>query len=44
MIGCPEEIAYRLRYIAGSDLERLSRALKGSPYGDYLLRLVQEGV
>jgi glucose-1-phosphate thymidylyltransferase len=44
MIGCPEEIAYRLHYIAGSDLERLSRALKGSPYGEYLLRLVQEGV
>jgi glucose-1-phosphate thymidylyltransferase len=44
MIGCPEEIAYRLRYITGSDLERLSGALKGSPYGQYLLRLVQEGV
>src|SRR4051794_33443898 len=44
MIGCPEEIAYRLRYITGTDLERLSSALKGSPYGQYLLRLVQEGV
>jgi glucose-1-phosphate thymidylyltransferase len=42
MIGCPEEIAYRLRYITGSDLERLSAAMKGSAYGQYLLRLLED--
>jgi glucose-1-phosphate thymidylyltransferase len=42
MIGCPEEIAYRLRYISRPDLERVSRTMKGSPYGQYLLRLLEE--
>jgi glucose-1-phosphate thymidylyltransferase len=44
MIGCPEEIAYRLHYIAATDLERLALAMKGSPYGQYLLRLLHEDV
>jgi glucose-1-phosphate thymidylyltransferase len=43
MVGCLEEIAYRLQYITGADLERLSRPLKGSPYGQYLLRILQDG-
>ena len=42
MIGCPEEVAYRLRYITSSDLERLSRTMLGSPYGQYLLRLLDD--
>lgn len=42
MIGCPEEIAYRLHYITASALERLSRAMKGSTYGQYLLRLLED--
>src|SRR4051812_15380010 len=42
MIGCPEEVAFRLHYITGSDLERLSGAMKGSSYGQYLLRLLDE--
>jgi glucose-1-phosphate thymidylyltransferase len=42
MIGCPEEIAYRLQYITASDLERLAAAMKGSAYGQYLLQLLQE--
>ena len=42
MIGCPEEIAYRLRYITRSDLDRVSRVMKGSPYGQYLMRLLEE--
>jgi glucose-1-phosphate thymidylyltransferase len=44
MIGCPEEIAYRLQYITASDLERLAAAMKGSAYGQYLLQLFQEEV
>ena len=41
MMGCPEEIAYRLEYITGADLERLASGMKGSPYGQYLLRLLE---
>jgi glucose-1-phosphate thymidylyltransferase len=44
MVGCPEEVAYRLRYITGADLERLGRKMKGSPYGEYLLRLLDGGL
>jgi glucose-1-phosphate thymidylyltransferase len=44
MIGCLEEIAYRLRYITPADLERLARAMKGSAYGLYLLRLLEEEI
>jgi len=42
MIGCPEEVAYRQRFIGASDLERLSRTMKGSSYGQYLLRLLDD--
>lgn len=42
MIGCPEEIAYRLRYISATELERTAAAMKGSPYGQYLIRLLQD--
>jgi glucose-1-phosphate thymidylyltransferase len=44
MIGCPEEIAYRLRYITAADLERISLSMKGSSYGQYLLRLLDDEV
>jgi glucose-1-phosphate thymidylyltransferase len=44
MIGCPEEIAYRLRYIGAADLERLGQTMKGSVYGQYLLRLLADDV
>jgi glucose-1-phosphate thymidylyltransferase len=44
MIGCPEEIAYRLEYISTRDLERLARAMKGSAYGQYLMRLLEDGL
>ena len=42
MIGCLEEIAYRLRYITAGELERLAQSMKGSAYGQYLLRLLHE--
>ncbi|HXW08812.1 MAG TPA: glucose-1-phosphate thymidylyltransferase RfbA [Vicinamibacterales bacterium] len=42
MIGCLEEIAYRLQYIDAAHLERLARAMKGSAYGQYLLRLLDD--
>jgi glucose-1-phosphate thymidylyltransferase len=42
MIGCPEEIAYRMHYITAGDLERLGQSMKGSTYGQYLLRLLAD--
>ena len=44
MIGCLEEIAYRMRFITRDDLERLAVAMKNSAYGQYLLRLVEDEV
>jgi glucose-1-phosphate thymidylyltransferase len=43
MVGCPEEIAFRLKYITASDIQRQGLAMKGSPYGQYLLRLLELG-
>lgn len=40
-IGCPEEIAYRMGYITGNELERLAEPLKKSGYGTYLLNLIR---
>ena len=42
MVGCLEEIAYRMKYITAGDLERLARAMKGSTYGQYLLHVLDE--
>ena len=44
MIGCPEEIAYRMRYISAADLERLGASMQGSAYGQYLLRVLADEV
>lgn len=43
-IACPEEIAWRQGYISGSALEALAIPLAKSTYGQYLLRLYQEGL
>jgi len=42
MVGCLEEIAYRMHYITAEDLERLARAMRGSTYGQYLLHVLDE--
>ena len=39
-IACPEEIAYRLGYINGADLEALAHPVRKSGYGQYLLSLL----
>lgn len=38
-IACPEEIAWRNRWISDSDLEAISANLKSGPYGQYLAQL-----
>ena len=42
MVGCLEEIAYRMHYITADDLARLAGAMKGSTYGQYLLHVLAE--
>jgi glucose-1-phosphate thymidylyltransferase len=41
-VACVEEIAYRMGYITASDLERLAREMDRSPYGQYLLRVLEQ--
>jgi glucose-1-phosphate thymidylyltransferase len=43
MVSCPEEIAYRMGWIAADDLVRLADPVKKNGYGQYLLRLATEG-
>ena len=43
MVACPEEIAYRYRYVTAAQLEAMAQAMKNS-YGAYLLQLLHERV
>jgi len=40
MICCPEEVAYRMKFIDAAQLQRLARAIPSS-YGEYLRRLTE---
>ena len=42
-VGCPEEVAWRMGWISGAQLEALALALRKSGYGDYLLQLLESG-
>ena len=42
-ISCIEEIAFRLGYIDNEQLTRLGQIMEKNPYGQYLLRLADEG-
>ena len=43
-VACPEEIAYRQRWIDASQLESLSSTLKKNGYGQYLISLLKEKI
>jgi glucose-1-phosphate thymidylyltransferase len=43
-IACPEEIAYRMGYIDGAQLERLAEPMKKNSYGQYLLAVLRDRV
>jgi glucose-1-phosphate thymidylyltransferase len=42
MIGCPEEIAYRMKFISRDELRSLGKSLLHNSYGEYLLQLADE--
>jgi glucose-1-phosphate thymidylyltransferase len=42
-IGCPEEVAWHMRFIESDQLEALATRMKNSSYGSYLLSLVRDG-
>jgi glucose-1-phosphate thymidylyltransferase len=43
-IACPEEIAYRGKFISAKQLRALARPLANSGYGKYLLKVLSERV
>jgi glucose-1-phosphate thymidylyltransferase len=43
-VACPEEIAYRLKWIDAAQLEKLAQPLTKNGYGQYLLRVLKEKV
>lgn len=42
IISSPEEIAYRMEYIGREALRSLAREMDNNPYGQYLLRLLED--
>ncbi len=43
-VACIEEIAFKLGYIDASQIRTSAKSLKNNGYGDYLLKLVKEGL
>lgn len=43
-VSCPEEIAYRQKWISAEQLEKLADPLAKNGYGQYLLRLLKDKV
>ena len=42
-IACPEEVALRMGFIDAAQVIRLAAPLRNTPYGQYLLQLVDDG-
>ncbi|MDQ3265760.1 MAG: glucose-1-phosphate thymidylyltransferase RfbA [Myxococcota bacterium] len=42
-VACPEEVAYRMGYIAAEQVLRLAEPMKKNEYGQYLIDLVARG-
>ena len=43
-IACPEEIAFRMGYIDGAQLQRLAEPMRKNAYGQYLLEVLRDPV
>lgn len=44
MVACPEEIAYRSKWITAEQIERLAQPLAKNGYGRYLRQIISENV
>ncbi len=44
MVACPEEIAYRKKWIGAEDVMRLAKPLKKNMYGQYLEKIISEKI
>jgi glucose-1-phosphate thymidylyltransferase len=44
VVACPEEIAYRHRWIDAAQVERLATPLSKNDYGRYLIKLLSESI
>ena len=42
-ISCPEEIAYKMGYINADQVLKLAKPLSKNEYGQYLIRIIEEG-
>lgn len=42
MISCPEEIAWRMKYITSKDLSKLATKFKKNEYGKYLMNILKQ--
>ncbi len=42
-VACPEEVAWRMGFIDGAQLEQLAAPLEKSGYGRYLLQILEDG-
>ncbi|MNK84656.1 Glucose-1-phosphate thymidylyltransferase [compost metagenome] len=43
-VACPEEIAYRQKFINADQISELAAPLAKNAYGQYLLRMVKRGL
>ena len=43
-IGCPEEVAWRLKYIDDQKFENITSKYSNSPYGNYLKKVLNERI
>lgn len=43
-IACPEETAYRQGFINAAQVQQLAEPMRQSPYGQYLLRMLEETI
>jgi len=43
-VACLEEIALRMGYIGAAEVERLAASMRNSGYGQYLLRMLEQGL
>ncbi len=43
-VACPEEVAYRLGYVNVDELKMLAKAMGKSPYGHYLLSILDDKI